>query len=418
VVAATSSVGCDQGSPAPLDVTGPPLHVVWTYPPNEAAKVPLTFTIRVQFDRFLMPSTAVREALCLQPASVGGDNQGTDRCVGAGFVAQYDPVDRVASWVIRGVLVPETRYNVRLFAPKDVHDTRGVRAFDGATLEREFTFAFTTGNDGPGLEPRRAMDFCAAKELCPLPAGACDGPMPIAIASTPHDFLAQRCSSTGNCHGPGPHTGGLSGATLRLDDGTPDGLVAAVRHLVDRGVVATETATGIDPAVPSRNVLAPFGRNMPYIDPAHPGNSYLLYKLILAMAPRCPYDPDEESATRNAAACTFEGEHARWIYAQDFYGCDSVAKASLPRDPFGNCPNDGGFPELPTKAARKGELVSPLVEPRVPAEHWQPPARGEYDRLRTRIRGEGMPIGALISRAEALAISAWIADGARIESCP
>jgi hypothetical protein len=35
-----------------------------------------------------------------------------------------------------------------------------------------------------------------------------------------------------------------------------------------------------------------------------------------------------------------------------------------------------------------------------------------------RIRGSGMPEGGMVSRTEALAISAWIADGARVESCP
>jgi hypothetical protein len=189
-----------------------------------------------------------------------------------------------------------------------------------------------------------------------------------------------------------------------------------VRHLVEHAVVARETATGADPAAPSRNVLAPFAHNMPYIDATNPANSFLLYKMILAMAPRCPFDPNEESATHTDAACDPGGSYASFRYAHDFYDCGRVADATLPRDPLGNCPSDAGFPPLP-KTASQGELISPLLEPRVPDDGWQPPAHGEYDRLRSRIRGSGMPSGGLVSRAEALAISAWIADGARVEPC-
>src|SRR6185503_2779973 len=217
--------------------------------------------------------------------------------------------------------------------------------------------------------------------------------------------------------GGGSGAQGPSGSVLRLDDdGTGGGLVAAVRHLVDHAVVASETATGPDPVTPSRNVLAPFGHNMPYIDATNPGNSFRLYKIILAMAPRCPFDPNEESATHTDLACDSSAP-ARWRYAQDSYACRSVRAAGLEPDPLGKCPIDGGFPPLP-KIGEKGALISPLLEPRVPADAWQPPARGEYDRLRTRIRGAGMPQGGLVSHAEALAMSAWIADGARVESCP
>jgi hypothetical protein len=397
---------------------------VWTYPANEATAVPLTFSIRVQFDRFLMPSTAVRGAMCLQAASVGGEATGTERCINAGFAPQYDPVDRVATWIIRGVIEERTRYNVRLFAAGDATDPNGIRAFDGAPLEKEFTFAFTTRktpNQPDPFEPERKLGFCDARRLCPLPDGACDGPTPMAVTKSPSEFLAGNCTSGGSCHGSGQGAQGPSGSVLRLDDdGAGGGVAAAVRHLVDHAIVATETATGADPVPPSRNVLAPFGHNMPYIDATNPGNSFLLYKMILAMAPRCPFDSTEESATRAPIACD-PGAYPGWRYAQDFYDCRTVADAAdggPQRDPLGNCPSDAGFPPLSTKIAQKGDPISPPLEPRVPDDAWQPPARGEYDRLRTRIRGSGMPEGGLVSRADALAISAWIADGARVETCP
>ena len=405
--------------------SGPPLHVVWTYPANEATDVPRTFPISVQFDRFLMPSTAVRGALCLQAATVGGEATGTQNCTPAGFEVQYDPVDRVATWLIRGELTPFTRYNVRLFAPRDPFDANGVRAFDGAPLEKEFTFAFTTGKATPGLEPPRTFGFCGVRRLCPLPAGACDRSTPVPVTRSPQEFLAGGCTSGGSCHGAGPGSAGPSGTVLRFDDdGRGGGIAAAVRHLVENAVVARESAIGIDPIAPSRNVLAPFGHNMPYIDATNPGNSFLLYKVILAMAPRCPFDPNEESATHAAPHCTEGSGYASWRYAQDLYDCASVDLATL-KPEAGICPTDAGFPApdedggIPpvTKIGQKDDLIAPPLEPRVPSEAWQPPARGEFERLRARIRGSGMPQGGLVSHADALAISSWIADGARVEEC-
>ena len=399
--------------------------MVWTYPANEAMDVPRTFSIRVQFDRFLMPSTAVRGALCIQAATVGGEATGTQNCEPAGIEVQYDPVDRVGTWIIRGKILPSTRYNVRLFAPTDPWDVNGVRAFDGVPLEKEFTFAFTTdGKESPGLEPPRHLGFCDTRRLCTLPAGACDPTTSVAVTKSPHQFLTGNCTSGGSCHGSGPGGAGPSGSVLRFDDdGAGGGFTAAVRHLVEKSVVARATATGVDPTAPSRNVLAPFGHNMPYIDATNPGNSFLLYKVILAMAPRCPLDPNEESATHDAPHCV-EGSFASWRYAQDLYDCTSIDRATVKTD-SGICSTDAGFPApdedggIPaiTKIGQKDDLIAPPLEPRVPPEAWQPPARGEYDRLRARIRGSGMPQGGLVSHADALAISAWIADGARVEPC-
>jgi len=412
-------VGCDQGAPATGETIGPAPRVVWTYPANEAVDVPRTLTIRAQFDRFLMPSTTARQAMCLQAATVGAESTGTEHCVAAGFAPHYDPVDRVATWIIRGEIMPLTRYNVRIFAPGAPEDPNGIRAFDGAPLEKEFTFAFVTGSEQRTAPiDARNFDFCGEKQLCPLPEGACDGPTPTAVTTNPHDFLVSNCTSNGSCHGSGGGAQGLSGSILRLDDdGAGGGFVAAIRRLVGEAVVASETATGPDPVIPSRNALAPFGRNMPYIDASNPGNSYLLYKMILALSPRCPLDPKEEAPTQAASACTPEGAYARGTYRKDFYDCKAIENAAVPRDPSGSCPDEGGFHAPMTKAGDRGALVSPLLEPWVPADQWQPPAQGEFERLRARIRGSGMPLGDVVTRAQALTLSYWIADGAHVRSC-
>jgi hypothetical protein len=411
------SAGCDRGSPTSVDSVGPPVRVVWTYPPHEAHDVPVTFSISVQFDRFLLPSTTLRQTICLQAATVGAEHPGLDFCEGAGLAPHYDPVDRIATWTIRGKIFPKTRYNVRIFAPNDANDTAGVRAFDGAPLEKEYIFAFTTGDQSPGLEPSRKLGFCAMKSLCPLPDGACDGPAPTPLTASPHDFLAASCTRSGNCHGAAGQGSGLSGSALQFQE-TPGGSITpSLRRLVLDSVVATETATGVDPTAPSRSVLTPFGRNMPYIDAANPANSYLLYKLILGMAPRCPFDGNEESAMFEPTACAPDGGYARGTYERDWFACDEVARKSLPRDEAGVCPSDGGFAPLHVEGAR-GRPLAPPIPPRIPDDAWRPPASGEYERLRTRIRGLGMPHGGMVSRAEALTISAWIASGAEVEDCP
>ena len=66
-----AALGCDQGTPAlSAGGKGPAPQVVWKYPwvyagPTdnvgaEAKGVPPTTSVRVQFDRFLAPDSAVR----------------------------------------------------------------------------------------------------------------------------------------------------------------------------------------------------------------------------------------------------------------------------------------------------------------------------------------------------------------------
>ena len=184
------------------------------------------------------------------PASRDGRarKRGNLACIAAGFTAEYDPVDRVATWVIRGDVVERTRHNVRLFAPKDPNDASGVRAFDGAPLEKEFTFAFTTGvRPRPaGSEPPRKLGFCDARRHCPLPSRGVRRPDAGGGNERPHAFLAANCTSGGNCHAGGSRRG--FGAAIRRR--------RRRRRLCERQfassstdvVVASETATGADPA--------------------------------------------------------------------------------------------------------------------------------------------------------------------------
>jgi hypothetical protein len=382
--------------------------VVWNYPEGGASGVPLVTSIRVQFDRFLAPGSTMGQAICVQSCTGGPSAPCDGPCLGD-LSPEYDPVDRVVVWK-NAALVAGQRYGVRLLVPTSDEDPAGIRAIDGAPLEKEYTFGFTTGDPG-NIDPklveaekvvseRAAINFCSTSRYCQVPTAGCTTPFP--TLSSTHGVL-ESCAVVG-CHGP-TASQKVQGSVLLLRD--PDGGVpAAVGRLVNESVVATETAIGPDPTVPVRGSV--FGVNMPYIDGTtkSPGNSFLLYKVILGLAPRCG-QLDEESANPGLAtsACTgFAGQ-----LETDEFLCTSIQcmpDAAPPRPDV-----DGGPPGL------AGQPAHPIVPAWVPEDRWKPPIAGEYDRLRSRIRGAGMPPSSLISSQQARALSAWIAAGASV-SCP
>ena len=76
-LAALALCGCDQGEPKLEAPPGPPLHAVAIHPPVNAGLdctpapadsgaadcgVPLNTVFEIRFDRYLMPSTAVRQS--------------------------------------------------------------------------------------------------------------------------------------------------------------------------------------------------------------------------------------------------------------------------------------------------------------------------------------------------------------------
>jgi hypothetical protein len=410
VAAAMVVLGCDRGTPAlSAGGKGPAPRVVWNYPEGDAKGVPLVTSIRVQFDRFLAPGSTMGQAICVQSCSGGPSAPCEGPCLGD-LSPEYDPVDRVVVWK-NAALVAGVGYRVRILAAANDDDPAGIRAIDGAPLEKEYAFDFTAG-DASNIDPklveaenvvseRAAINFCSESKYCQVPTAGCTTPTPT-VSST--QGVLEGCA-VGGCHGLTASRTGPPGSVLLLRD--PDGGVpAAVGRLVNESVVATETAVGPDPSVPVRG--SAFGVNMPYIDGTtkSPGNSFLLYKVILGLAPRCG-QLDEESANPGLAtsACTaLAGQLER-----DEFLCTSIQcmpDAALPP------PNvDGGPPGL------AGQPAHPIVPAWVPDDRWKPPIVGEYDRLRSRIRGAGMPPSSPIPSQQARALSAWIAAGASV-SCP
>lgn len=218
--------------------------------------------IYLRFDRFLLPSSISRQSVCLRPA-VGAVKSYTDCTGGLTILPSYDPVKREV--VLRqqpgARLSLGTTYTVTLFVPtvegtcdSDIAGSCGIRAFDRATLAEPYTFTFTTTDVDPGTLPDDAApapDFCGDK-------GAATA------------FLA--CSYS-PCHAESQD--GKLGPAEGLDLLDVEGIRGtAINH------VAHQTEMG-EHADDPEETPARFGRAMPIIQPKSPGDSYLMYKLLV-----------------------------------------------------------------------------------------------------------------------------------------
>jgi hypothetical protein len=398
----------------------------------ETRGVPLKTSIRVQFDRFLAPDSAVRQAICVQACSVGPTAQCDGQCLG-NLLPEYDPVDRVAVWK-NAMLVAGQRYNVRLLVPANDDDPTGIRAIDGTPLEAEYTFAFTAGDpsktmptDMDFIKPelvaaeaavgtRESITFCSTSPYCPVPARGCTTPPPDPGSVSPQALLGS-CAASSVCHSlPTPPVLPMPPNVLLRPVGSvfslrsaDAGVPGAVIRLVNEGVVATETAVGPDPSVARRSPKDVFGANMPYIDATNPGNSYAVYKMILGMAPRCGHT-DEETPNPSYASTACLDTNGQ--LSTDEFLCSSIQ--CMPEAGAMRPTVDGGGP--PPGVA--GQPAPGIVPSWVPDDRWKPPIGGEYARLRQRIRGDGMPppdAPGPTSFQTARALTAWIAKGASVD---
>jgi hypothetical protein len=215
-------------------------------------------SIRLVFDRFLLPTTTFRQSVCLR--SVSGPVKAAKDCA-KGLVLEpaYDPVLRQITFRQPATslgLIAGKRYTISVFTPPDAGSLAGIRAFDGAPLAAAFSREFTVRDvEPPGEAPE------------PPPADLC--------YDVTHGVLQRTCATNG-CHtGAGADDHGLVlGAAEGLDLSTNAHLRAtALSH------VAHETQTG-EHADEGEDSASRFGRAMPIVDPTRPGNSYLLYKLL------------------------------------------------------------------------------------------------------------------------------------------
>lgn len=411
VAFAALGAGCDQGTTSlSASGDGPAPTVLWTSPAAEATGVGLHQSIRVQFDRFLLPSVTTRQAICVR---AGSPTNTPVPCVSDVVLQpEYDPVDRVIAWrPMDPGFMPQTRYTVQLIRPQSDSDLNGIRAFDDVALAAKpfpgnvDSFAFTTGDASsqPTLpEPNRSVDYCYTPDsVCPLPNDVCTLPTPTPLfgyKSGPNGVMVS-CGGAGvtGCHGaplaPAFVPKGQAGSALILNAGTDNtGIPVAIQQLVTQSVVATQTATGASPRTPERTASTPFGQNMPYIDSGNPGNSYLLYKTIIG----------DRLATFDA----------------DYYNCAVLDGGLLPGAGTNACTSKDPFTATPAKVGTTGQTLPSAVDPWVPLAQSAPASPEEVGRLRQRIRGQPMPQGGFVPHTDAETLSAWIASGAPASVCP
>lgn len=215
--------------------------------------LPADGVIQISFDRYLLPSTVLRQSVVLTDAS----NQPVTEADAP--IVTYDPVARTVTlsspkepgvpWLLEG----QPYKLFFLIPPDDDADDRGLRAIDRATLDpaqpREIAFYVGPPNGLGRGEPN--VSFCT--DVLPI--------------------FAYKCSDA-SCHG---GRGGTPAAGLVLD-----GATGVVRTAVGRVAQAANTSGRAGAPEPAGKV---FGVNMPVIEPGSPGESWLLYKLELAPPP-------------------------------------------------------------------------------------------------------------------------------------
>ena len=209
--------------------------------------LPANGSIQLAFNRYLLPITVTRQAITITP--VGGSPLEPP-------IVTYDPVARTVTiksplqdgaskpWLVEG-----QSYRVTVKIPSDA-DKGGLLSLDGAPVAEPTSVQFLVGPPGlPFVEPKVRL---------------CEDVLPI---------LAAKCSGSG-CHSDG---GGTAASSLVLD--TTIGLKGTALGRAAQGSTTGGTAR---PLAPGRV----FGINMPLVDPGNPGNSWLLYKMLLAPLPK------------------------------------------------------------------------------------------------------------------------------------
>lgn len=182
----------------------------------------------------------------------------------------YDPVRRVARLANpsggKPWLVPGQSYKVIVSAPTSPDDL-SLRAIDGAGLATTVVIGFFAV-PARGRAPDPEMAFC--RDVFPI---------------------LKSCGQIGklSCHH-GPDAGDPVTARAELILDYEPGVEATAKNKV-----SWSTNTGSQSAVAPPGPV--FGVDMPIIDPGNPGNSFLLYKLLINEGPRV-------SSIEPAAACT------------------------------------------------------------------------------------------------------------------
>ncbi|HEY4116829.1 MAG TPA: hypothetical protein VGM56_03185 [Byssovorax sp.] len=299
------AAGCDAGSRDDEQRNTAPLHVTKVevfdmngvtaeIAPNAGATVTAApnSSIRITFDRFLLPAQSIRQAICVQPIikPVATIDDCTDPVT---FEPTYDPVKLQIDYRLStpqsatpsGDFMPNSTYQLTMLVGSITDATvPGVHAFDGVPLEEIVDYDFKTGAAplATDPDPPASQDFCDG------------GNAPVNVLS--------KCQSLG-CHVESADVG----AAMGLQFGTQIALATnptAQQEVIARTAVdhvAHETMTGEHATVPDDFPLR-FGRAMPIVETSNAGNSYVLYKLLVSVdASGAPFvDPAEAERLRES----------------------------------------------------------------------------------------------------------------------
>jgi hypothetical protein len=285
--------------------------------------------------RLVRPTSVIRQSIRVTPGLVDPD-AGESPAGNVFFEPRWDPYDRVVVFELPPAnrWIPQTLYSVTVL-PADPASVAGLRALDGTAIEEPVSFGFTPGDSVS--DPEHDVD-----DRWPE-VGFCTGAPAYGIAA-PRDVLRDSCATAG-CHVPLPG----SAPAMGLDLSTPDGIRATA-------VRVTARQTMHSPQVgPSAVNPSTFGDSMPRIDPGNPGNSYLMYKLLI-----------------------HEGNYPRTTQSDD-----------LARPWLGDLPAEAGAPV------------------------------DEIERMRsTFVVGGPMPVTGALMPEQMRGVMTWIAYGAEVTDCP
>jgi hypothetical protein len=252
-------------------VTGPP--VVATLAAGSTLSEDQNVVI--QFNRFLNPGTVNRQTVTLLTAG------------GAVFVDPnviYDPVLLTVTLAYPGAgatwLTAGQTYQVQI--PVATPTTEGVLAIDNATMATSTQLEFNVvAGDGGTPPPDPEMHFCV--DILPIFNGKCQGsPCHSAPATGP---LTSFLPDGGSSPDARAITGAAAGLVLTSSDGVQDTAFDKVAYESNVGPMAGPSSASC-PTTNSQTCV--FGVDMPIIDPGtnlsgNPGNSWLMYKVLLAV---------------------------------------------------------------------------------------------------------------------------------------
>jgi hypothetical protein len=207
--------------------------------------------VELAFDRLLLPSSVTRQSIYIF-------QDGASQVTITPSIA-YDPVARVVTVTPLTQLAMGQTYTVQIVTPKLITDPSGLHAIDGALMDptQPTSVTFTVGPAATtALASAPAIDFCTDIGPSLSPTG---------------------CTTNG-CHAASyPAEGLVLGGLMMPTLGIQSTAIGHAAHEVSTGPLST-------PQPPS----VQFPDNMPIIDPGtgtvgDPANSYLLYKVLMAI---------------------------------------------------------------------------------------------------------------------------------------